>query len=71
MPSANAQFSLGVMDYDLGDKPAALADFKKALAMDPNLKRQFEAQAPQAQGGRGQRLRAILDDKEFVKEVLQ
>jgi uncharacterized Ntn-hydrolase superfamily protein len=72
MPSANAQFSLGVMDYDLGDKPAALADFKKALAMDPNLKRQFEAQTqPQAQGGRGQRLRAILDDKEFVKEVLQ
>ena len=23
------------MDYDLGDKPAALAEFRKALEMDP------------------------------------
>src|SRR6202789_4419267 len=35
VPSANAQVSLGVMDYNLGDKTAALADFRKALEMDP------------------------------------
>jgi hypothetical protein len=56
------------MDYELGDKSAALADFRKALEMDPNLRRQFEASTPQ-QPGRGQRLRAILDDQEFMKQL--
>jgi hypothetical protein len=56
------------MDYELGDKPAALADFRKALEMDPNVRRQFEASAP-AQPGRGQRLRAIVDDTEFMKQL--
>jgi uncharacterized Ntn-hydrolase superfamily protein len=73
-PTANAHLALGIMDYDLGDKPAALADFKKALAMDPALRRQFEAPANATaapQPGRGQRLRAILDDKEFLKQLLQ
>jgi len=64
------------MDYNLGDKPAALADFRKALQMDPNVRRQFEAPAaaaappaPGQGGGRGQRLRAVLEDKEFLKEL--
>jgi Tfp pilus assembly protein PilF len=57
------------MDYELGDKPAALADFRKALEMDPNVRRQFEASAT-SQPGRGQRLRAILDDQEFMKQLL-
>jgi tetratricopeptide (TPR) repeat protein len=35
MPSAQSQLTLGVMDYELGDKPAALSDFRKALEMDP------------------------------------
>jgi tetratricopeptide (TPR) repeat protein len=70
MPSANAQVTLGVMDYELGDKPAALADFRKAIEMDPNVRRQFEGAAPQ--GGRGgQRLRAILEDKEFLAQLLK
>lgn len=75
MPSANAEVSLGVMDYNLGDKPAALADFRKALQMDPNMRRRFEPSAAQAQGqgqGRGQgggRMRAILEDKEFLKQL--
>jgi hypothetical protein len=50
-----------------------LADFRKALEMDPNLRRQFQAQPnpPVAgiPGGRGQRMRAILEDKEFLKQL--
>jgi hypothetical protein len=60
--------TLGSMDYNLGDKDAALADFRKALEMDPNVRRQFEGPAQPA-GGRGQRMRAVLDDKEFLKRL--
>ena len=73
MPSAQAHMTLGVTDYTLGDKTAALADFRKALEMDPNLRRQFQAQPdpPVAgvPGGRGERMRAILEDKEFLKQL--
>ena len=69
-PTANAYINLGVMDYGLGDKPAALADFKKALQMDPEVRRQFESTDAPPAGGRGQRLRAIQEDKEFLKQVL-
>src|ERR1700704_2551919 len=43
IPGAQAQMNLGVMDYELGDKPAALTDFRKALELDPNVRRQFDA----------------------------
>jgi uncharacterized Ntn-hydrolase superfamily protein len=78
MPSGNAFVSLGVADYGLGDKTAALADFRKALELDPAVRRQFEAQpaaannapANGAGGGRGaQRLWPILEDKEFLKQL--
>lgn len=68
MPGAPSQLTLGVMDYELGDKSAALADFRKALELDPNVRRQFEASAP-PQPGRGQRLRTIMDDQEFMKQL--
>ena len=68
MPGAQSQITLGLMDYELGDKTAALADFRKALEMDPNVRRQFDTSAP-PQPGRGQRLRAILDDREFMKQL--
>ena len=68
-PSANAQISLGVMDYNLGDKTAALADFRKALEMDPAARRRFDA--PAAANGRGNnRMKPILDDAEFMKQLL-
>jgi uncharacterized Ntn-hydrolase superfamily protein len=67
-PSANAQISLGVLDYNLGDKPAALADFRKAIEMDPNARRRFEA-AP-ANGRGSNRMKPILDDAEFMKQLL-
>jgi uncharacterized Ntn-hydrolase superfamily protein len=77
MPSANAQINLGITDYTLGDKPAALADFRKGLQMDANMKQRFfpnttgaSANAAAAAGrGGGNRLRPILDDKEFMKQL--
>jgi len=68
MPGAQSQITLGLMDYELGDKSAALADFRKALEIDPNVRRQFDASAP-PQPGRGQRLRTVLDDPEFMKQL--
>jgi uncharacterized Ntn-hydrolase superfamily protein len=67
-PSANAQVSLGVMDYNLGDKPAALADFRKALEMDPTVRRRFEAAPGNAKGNN--RMKPVLDDAEFMKQLL-
>jgi hypothetical protein len=42
--------------------------------MDPNVKLQFfpvsdPAAAKSTQGGRGQRVRAVLKDKEFLKQL--
>ena len=73
-PSGNAWVTLGAMDYTLGDKTAALADFRQGLQMDPNVRRQFEPQQSAAPGigqggGRGLRLRAVLEDKEFLKQL--
>jgi uncharacterized Ntn-hydrolase superfamily protein len=64
--------SLGAIDYSLGDKPAALADFRKALELDPTLRQRLEAPASGAPagGGRGAMLRPILEDKEFLSQVL-
>ncbi len=65
MPSAGALISLGVMDYNLGDKPAALADFRKALELDPSSKSRFTPNGGQGGG----RMRAILQDKDFLKQL--
>lgn len=67
MPSANAQMTLGSMDYNLGDKTAALADFRKALELEPGMRSRFETPANGQPGGR---MRAILEDKEFLKQLL-
>jgi hypothetical protein len=71
MPSANAQVNLGIADYSLGDKPAALAAFRKGLQMDPNVKQRFfptgNGTAPAGPGAN--RLRPILEDKEFLKQL--
>jgi hypothetical protein len=71
MPSANAQVNLGIADYSLGDKPAALAAFRKGLQMDPNVKERFfpagNGTAPAGPGAN--RLRPILEDKEFLRQL--
>jgi len=56
------------MDYNLGDKPAALADFRKAMEMDPSARRRFEAAPANAKGNN--RMKPILDDAEFMKQLL-
>jgi len=63
-PTANSFLNLGAMDYNLGDKAAALADFRKALELDPTVKARLTG------GGQGGgRLRAVLEDKEFLKQL--
>jgi uncharacterized Ntn-hydrolase superfamily protein len=73
-PDAAAYMTLGQMDYNLGDKPAALADFRKALQLDPGMRQRLQpstaaASAPPGAGGRGQGYRAILEDKDFLKQL--
>jgi uncharacterized Ntn-hydrolase superfamily protein len=68
MPTGNSYMMLGAMDYSLGDKPAALADFRKAIELDPAVRQRFQSPAPE--GGRGQMLRPVLEDKEFLKQLL-
>ena len=63
MPSANAYISLGLMDYNLGDKTAALGDFRKAIELDPAAKLRFTPNGGQGAG----RMRVVLEDKEFLK----
>jgi len=69
-PSANAEISLGVMDYNLGDKPAALADFRKAIELDPNARRRFEAAPANANAKGNNRMKPILDDADFMRQLL-
>jgi len=57
MPTANAFVMLGVMDYGIGDKPAALADLRKALRLDPGVRQRIASQ------------RAFADDQEFLKQL--
>ncbi len=65
MPSANAWISVGLMDYNLGDKNAALGEFRKALELDPSVKSRFTPNGGQGGG----RMRAVLEDKEFLKQL--
>ena len=69
MPTGNSFLTLGTMQYAAGEKPAALASLRKAIQLDPTVRQRFQADAPA--GGRGQLLRPILEDKEFLKQVLQ
>jgi tetratricopeptide (TPR) repeat protein len=71
-PDASAYMTLGLMDYNLGDKPAALADFRKALQLDPGMRQRLQppaAAAPAGRGGRGQGYNTILEDKDFLKQL--
>ncbi len=71
-PTGNAYFSLGIMDYNAGDKTAALADFRKAFDLDANMKQRFEgAPATGAANQKGgNRLQTILGDKDFLNQLL-
>jgi uncharacterized Ntn-hydrolase superfamily protein len=69
MPTGNAFVTLGTMQYAAGDKTAALASLRKAIQLEPAVRQRFQSDAPA--GGRGQLLRPILEDKDFLKQVLQ
>jgi uncharacterized Ntn-hydrolase superfamily protein len=71
MPTGNSLFSLGMMDYSLDEKEKALADFRRAIELDPSMWRRFEATDAPAGGRVGQALRTILEDKDFVRRLLQ
>ncbi|HLH18493.1 MAG TPA: DUF1028 domain-containing protein [Bryobacteraceae bacterium] len=66
----NSWLSLGMIDYGLGDKPAAAADLRKAIALDPTVRDRLAA-SPDALGGRNPMLRPMLEDKEFLRAVLK
>jgi uncharacterized Ntn-hydrolase superfamily protein len=70
MPTANSFFTLGMMDYGLADKDAALSDFRKAIELDGSIRQRFQPTDAPA-GGRGQMLRPILEDKEFLARLLR
>jgi uncharacterized Ntn-hydrolase superfamily protein len=70
LPTANSFFTLGIMDYGLGEKDAALSDFRKAIELDGSIRQRFQ-QTDAPAGGRGQMLRPILEDKEFLARLLR
>ena len=66
----NAYVNLGLLDYNLGEKSAALADFRRAIELDPGVRQQLQAPAATAEGPAG-RLRVILEDTEFLKQLIR
>jgi uncharacterized Ntn-hydrolase superfamily protein len=59
----DVHLNLGLLDYAVGDKTGALAEFRAGQALDKNFRRQFEAAAKRP------RFNAILEDKAFLKEL--
>jgi tetratricopeptide (TPR) repeat protein len=70
MPTADAYFSLGVMDYRLGEKAAALADLRKAIKLDPAVRRRLESTPNSVPPGAIFMGLAIYQDKGFLKQIL-
>jgi uncharacterized Ntn-hydrolase superfamily protein len=70
--NANSYFMLGTMDYGIGDKTAALADLRKAIKLNPEVRQRLQSPADKVPAGFGilsQALRQILEDKDFVKQA--
>jgi uncharacterized Ntn-hydrolase superfamily protein len=70
---ASSFMTLGAIDYSLGEKAVALTEFRTAIALDPAVRGRFQASqgTPPAGGGRGgQLLRPVLEDQEFLKQLL-
>jgi len=60
---SDVHLSLGMLNYVVGDKKAALAAFRSAQALDKNFRKQFDAVAARPAN------KAILEDKAFLKEL--
>ncbi|HEV2687327.1 MAG TPA: DUF1028 domain-containing protein [Bryobacteraceae bacterium] len=59
----DVHLSLGMLNYAVGDKSGALAEFRAAQALDKNFRKQFDAAAARPAN------KAILEDKAFLKEL--
>jgi uncharacterized Ntn-hydrolase superfamily protein len=73
-PEGHSYFLVATMDYSLGEKDAAIADFRKALKLDPALRQRLQAppdSVPPGAGFMGRALREILVDKTFLDQALR
>jgi tetratricopeptide (TPR) repeat protein len=61
---ADAHTSLGFLEYINGNKEAALKEFRAAIKLDPDFKKQFDATISWEK-----EFKAVLEDKEFLKEL--
>lgn len=59
----DAHLSLGMLNYAVGDKIGALAEFRAGKALAADFRKRFEAAAQRSS------FKAILDDKQFLKEL--
>jgi len=55
---------LGFLDYLAGDKPAAMREFRTAKKMDPNFRKQWDAEIDYEKS-----FAPIREDKEFLKQL--
>jgi uncharacterized Ntn-hydrolase superfamily protein len=71
LPTADAYFSLGVMDYRLGEKSAALADLRTAIKLNPAVRQRLESTPDSIPPGAVFMGLEIHQDKEFLKDLLE
>jgi uncharacterized Ntn-hydrolase superfamily protein len=70
MPTANAYYNLGVMDYRLGDKSAALGDFRQAFRLEPAIRQRLLTKVDAIPAGAAFMGLEIQQDEKFLKQVL-
>jgi len=62
--NSDSHLDLGFLDYLTGDKTAALQEFLTAKKLDPNFRKQWDAEIAYEK-----EFAPILQDKEFIKQV--
>ncbi len=60
---AEVHLSLGMLNYAVGDKTGALAEFRRAQALDKNFRTQFDATASRPAN------KPILEDQAFLQQL--
>jgi len=62
--NSDSHLDLGFLDYLAGDKPAALKEFRTAKKLDPNFRKQWDAEISYEKV-----FQPITADKEFLKQL--
>lgn len=62
--NSDSHLDLGFLDYITGDKTAALKEFQVAQKLDPNFRKQWEAEISYEKA-----FESIKSDKEFLKQL--